>query len=111
MQIRILLSAPFEKEHRFLGNGVFLRSGPVPREDFLPQKGFSDISLTQTERVCMAEKILAIVVTYNRLELLKQCLAHLQASQGPAFDILAVDNASTDGSGAWLEESARADIS
>ena len=49
----------------------------------------------------MAEKILAIVVTYNRLELLKQCLQHLQASRGPAFDILAVDNASTDGSGAW----------
>jgi GT2 family glycosyltransferase len=76
----------------------------VHHEDFLAQKGFSDISLTQTERVCMAEKILAIVVTYNRLALLKQCLQHLQASRGPAFDILAVDNASTDGSGAWLDE-------
>ena len=44
--------------------------------------------------------VLAIVVTYNRLEMLKQCVGHLQAQSFPC-DILIVDNASTDGTRAW----------
>lgn len=44
--------------------------------------------------------VLAIVVTYNRLEMLKKCVAHLQAQTFPC-DILIVDNASTDGTRAW----------
>jgi len=44
--------------------------------------------------------VLAIVVTYNRLEMLKQCVEHLQAQSFPC-DILIVDNASTDGTRAW----------
>ena len=45
-------------------------------------------------------KVLAIVVTYNRLEVLKQCVEHLQAQTFPC-DILIVDNASTDGTRVW----------
>ena len=45
-------------------------------------------------------KVLAIVVTYNRLEMLKQCVEHLQAQTFPC-DILIVDNASTDGTRVW----------
>lgn len=41
-------------------------------------------------------KIVAIVVTYNRKELLKQCLEKLQ-KQTVLLDILVIDNASTDG--------------
>lgn len=41
-------------------------------------------------------KIAAIVVTYNRKELLKQCLEHL-LNQTLYCDVLVVDNASTDG--------------
>lgn len=37
-----------------------------------------------------------VVVTYNRIELLKDCIAHLQAQTVPV-DIIVVDNASTDG--------------
>ena len=44
--------------------------------------------------------VLAIVVTYNRLEMLKQCVEHLQAQTFPC-DILIVDNASTDGTRVW----------
>lgn len=44
--------------------------------------------------------VLAIVVTYNRLEMLKQCIEHLQKQSFPC-DILIVDNASTDGTRAW----------
>lgn len=46
---------------------------------------------------------LAVVVTYNRLTMLKQCIQHLQ-TQTADCDILIVDNASTDGTGEWCRE-------
>lgn len=46
-------------------------------------------------------KVAAVVVTYNRAELLKECLASLQGQSAPC-DILVVDNHSTDGTGEWL---------
>lgn len=46
--------------------------------------------------------VAAVVVTYNRLELLKQCVQSLR-KQTVACDILIVDNASTDGTAQWLE--------
>ena len=45
--------------------------------------------------------VAAIVVTYNRLELLRQCVQALR-NQSAACDILIVDNASTDGTAQWL---------
>lgn len=42
------------------------------------------------------ERIAAVVVTYNRKELLTQCVQHLLMQQAEC-DILVVDNASTDG--------------
>ena len=45
--------------------------------------------------------VAAIVVTYNRLELLRQCVEALRA-QTTACDILIVDNACTDGTDQWL---------
>ena len=46
------------------------------------------------------EKIAAVVVTYNRLELLKQCVEKLRGQTVPC-QIVLVDNASTDGTGEW----------
>ena len=46
--------------------------------------------------------IAAIVVTYNRKELLHQCIAGLQAQTCGSFDIWIIDNASTDGTEASL---------
>lgn len=43
--------------------------------------------------------VAAVVVTYNRLALLRQCV---EALRGQACDILIVDNASTDGTADWL---------
>ena len=40
-------------------------------------------------------KVAAVVVTYNRIELLKECLGALEKQNYPC-DILVVDNASTD---------------
>lgn len=47
-------------------------------------------------------KILAVVVTYNRLELLKRCIRGLQAQTLKDFDILIVNNGSTDGTKEWI---------
>ncbi len=44
----------------------------------------------------MNSRICAVVVTYNRKELLQECIAALMA-QSMAVDILIIDNASTDG--------------
>lgn len=48
-------------------------------------------------------KIAAVVVTYNRLELLKQCAECVLAQAAPC-ELLVVDNASTDGTGEWARE-------
>ncbi len=45
----------------------------------------------------LADKIVAVVVTYNRKALLLQCLECLRRQTVPGLDILVVDNASTDG--------------
>ncbi len=53
-------------------------------------------------------RIVAIVVTYNRLPMLRRCLAALEAQQGAFADILVVDNHSTDGTGRALAPLAEA---
>ena len=44
----------------------------------------------------------AVVVTHNRLSLLKSCVAGLRAQTRPLDDIIVVDNDSTDGTREWL---------
>jgi GT2 family glycosyltransferase len=44
------------------------------------------------------ERVCAVVVTHNRRELLRRCLAALGAQDRPVDEIVVVDNASTDGS-------------
>ncbi len=46
--------------------------------------------------------ILAVVVTYNRLALLKQTVACLRAQTCPLKEIVVVNNSSTDGTTLWL---------
>lgn len=41
--------------------------------------------------------VAAVIVTYNRKELLKACVEHVLAQEGAACDILVIDNHSTDG--------------
>jgi len=52
-------------------------------------------------------RILAVVVTFNRLVLLQRLVDRLRETPGLA-EILVVDNASTDGTGAWLADQAQA---
>ena len=49
-----------------------------------------------------AKDVTAVVVTYNRLSLLQQCLAALCAQTVQGFTVLLVDNASTDGTAAYV---------
>ena len=47
-------------------------------------------------------RVLAGVVTYNRVELLRECIESLKKQTYSGFDILVVDNASTDGTPGYL---------
>lgn len=47
--------------------------------------------------------VVAVVVTYNRLELLKRNVACLRAQSVPLAGIVVVDNGSTDGTAGWLD--------
>lgn len=47
-------------------------------------------------------KTAAIIITYNRLELLKQCIAGIQSQLMKPEEIIVIDNNSTDGTGEWL---------
>ncbi len=48
------------------------------------------------------KKVLAVIVTYNRLLELKQCLEHVRQQSSKSFDILVVNNGSTDGTREFL---------
>jgi len=48
-------------------------------------------------------KIVAVIVTYNRIEMLRQCIQHLQ-HQSELCDILIVDNASTDDTAEYIQK-------
>ena len=50
-----------------------------------------------------SDQTIAIVVTYNRIELLKECLAHLDGQEVPFSRIIVVNNASTDGTEEYLD--------
>lgn len=50
----------------------------------------------------MAEKIAAIVVTYNRLPLLQECITALRMQNRLPDEIIIIDNGSTDGTAEWL---------
>ena len=54
-------------------------------------------------------KIGILVVTYNRKELLIQCISAIQKQTFPKFDIYIVDNGSTDGTAETVENKKRSD--
>ena len=49
-------------------------------------------------------EILAVIVTYNRCELLKKCIRGVLLQEGISCDVLVVDNASSDGTSDYLRE-------
>lgn len=53
----------------------------------------------------MDKKVTAVVVTYNRKTLLKECIESLLAQTYKNLDILVIDNASTDGTEGFVKKS------
>lgn len=49
-------------------------------------------------------KLAVVVVTYNRLSLLKECILHIEKQTAPFDNIIIVNNCSTDGTGEYLED-------
>ena len=52
------------------------------------------------------QHVTAVVVTYNRIDLLKECLQALReqkVDRDTQLDIFLVDNASTDGTKEWID--------
>lgn len=50
------------------------------------------------------KEIVAVVVTYNRKELLKECIEALLQSENAELDVLIIDNASTDGTKEYIND-------
>ncbi len=46
--------------------------------------------------ISAAQKVIALVVTYNRRELLTECLKAIEAQDSPVSHVVVIDNASTD---------------
>jgi GT2 family glycosyltransferase len=59
-------------------------------------------SLTTDPTSAKSVSVAAVVVTYNRLALLRECVAALRAQDRPVDEIIIVNNGSTDGTGEWL---------
>ena len=60
------------------------------------------MNATNEARSLPATKVAGVVVTRNRLELLKQNLAALRSQTRPPDEIIVVDNGSNDGTAEWL---------
>lgn len=54
--------------------------------------------------------ITAVVVTYNRKELLRRCIEHLRSQTCALDNIIVVNNGSTDGTREWLDEQTDLDV-
>ena len=50
------------------------------------------------------EKVIAVVVTYNRKTLLSECIAALRSQTRPVDQILVINNGSTDNTENWLQQ-------
>ncbi len=56
------------------------------------------------------EKITAVVVTYNRFDLLKQAIKSLRSQTRPLDSIIVINNGSTDGTHDWLDQQKDLDV-
>jgi GT2 family glycosyltransferase len=60
--------------------------------------------VAETANSSAPAKVAAIVVTYNRLTLLRECLAAVRGQTRGPDALIVINNSSTDGTAAWLQE-------
>ena len=60
--------------------------------------------MKQTSTNTKHHRVSAVVVTYNRLALLKESIAALEAQTTPIQTLYVVDNASSDDTQEWMEK-------
>jgi rhamnopyranosyl-N-acetylglucosaminyl-diphospho-decaprenol beta-1,3/1,4-galactofuranosyltransferase len=70
----------------------------------MPETGISYQTRSQWFYLIVDMKIAAVIVTYNRLECLKRCVAALRTQSRLPDEIVIINNGSTDGTGPWLSE-------
>ncbi|WP_252902688.1 glycosyltransferase [Paucilactobacillus hokkaidonensis] len=56
-------------------------------------------------------KVCAVVVTYNKIDLLKECISRLEKQTFLLNHLIVVDNASTDGTGDYLDQISKSNSS
>jgi GT2 family glycosyltransferase len=67
----------------------------------------AELDVTRPIRYDGTPRVSILVVTYNNLALTRLCLASIQRAAGALpFEVIVVDNASADGTPAWLAETA-----
>jgi rhamnopyranosyl-N-acetylglucosaminyl-diphospho-decaprenol beta-1,3/1,4-galactofuranosyltransferase len=49
-------------------------------------------------------KIIAVIVTFNRLSLLKKCISAVTQQSRKPDEIIVINNGSTDGTESWLSQ-------
>lgn len=72
-------------------------SSAVPHEDDIKP-------MNRVNKTSAPSTVAAIVVTYNRLDKLRNCIDSIVRQSTPADLVVVVDNASNDGTSAWLAE-------
>jgi GT2 family glycosyltransferase len=70
----------------------------------MPGENSMNNEMREVDAGTKASEVCALVVTYNRLDLLKECVTALQQQTTPAARILIVNNGSTDDTAGWLDE-------
>lgn len=84
--------------------------GPVSTSGREPDRP-SARSMVEGRPAARQERVCAVVVTFNRQELLRRCLTALEEQRRPLDELLVVDNASTDGTSSMVaEEFPRAEL-
>ncbi|MGC3968251.1 MAG: glycosyltransferase family 2 protein [Pirellulales bacterium] len=62
------------------------------------------LEVTAEQPPAATKRIAAVVVTFNRLTILKECLQALNSQTRPPDEIIVVNNGSTDGTAEWLAQ-------
>lgn len=92
-----------QKATRSAGSGLLCLTWQKNYDQSHTEFQAGDILRMQTTLPPLSQRLVAVVVTYNRLDQLRLTVARLLAATSEGLDrIIVIDNASTDGTAGWL---------